>query len=89
MMLFFECRYIDGYSRRITWLKSGYTSHSPEVIASYFVECTTAVGGYPSKLRTDCGTENTVIAAIQEWATANPGMGALCPWTKLAPRPPL
>jgi len=35
------------------------------VIGQYFVDCMEQLGCCPSFLRTDCGTENTVIAALQ------------------------
>jgi len=53
-------RCIDGYSRKIMWLKASYTNHRPGLIASYFVECCQQFGGYPAHVRTDCGTENAV-----------------------------
>jgi hypothetical protein len=59
------CRCIDGYSRRIMWLKCSYSNHLPNLIAGYYLECVRDVGGYPSKMRTDCGTENVTVAAIQ------------------------
>jgi len=66
-------RCIDGYSRRIMWLRCSYSNHAPELIASYFMDCTTAVGGFPHRVRTDLGTENVLLAAIQEWATGRRG----------------
>lgn len=62
---FFISGCIDGYSRRIMWLKCAYTNHDPAVISRYFLDCTQHVGGFPDKCRTDCGTENTIIADIQ------------------------
>jgi len=56
---------IDGYSQKILWLKCAHTNHQPGVITSFFLDCVEDVGGYPATLRTDCGTENTMIAAIQ------------------------
>jgi len=47
------------------WLKCGYTNHLPGVIAGYYMECIEKCGGCPSKVRTDCGTENVLVAAIQ------------------------
>ena len=67
------CRCIDGYSRRIQWLKCSHSNHQPGVIAGYFLECVTNVGGYPHRLRTDCGTENTLIAAIQAFVAGTCG----------------
>ena len=63
---------IDGFSRCIKlWLRCSYSNHAPGLIASYFVHCTSSVGGFPHKLHNDCGTENVLIAAIQQWATGN------------------
>jgi len=61
----FFCSCIDGLSRRILWLQCGHTNHDPKVIATYFMASVSDVGGFPARVRTDCGTENTVIAAIQ------------------------
>ena len=59
------CRCIDGYSRKIIWLKASYTNHKPELIASYFLKSVGDIGGFPKHVRTDCGTENVTVAAIQ------------------------
>jgi len=56
---------IDGYSRRILWLRCSFSNHRPGIIASYFLDCVSVVGGFPATLRTDCGTANVMIAAIQ------------------------
>ena len=39
-------------------------------MAKYFVDCVKEVGGWPSLLRTDCGTENVVIAGVQSFLRA-------------------
>lgn len=70
-MCVFECRCIDGYSRKIIWLKASYTNHKPELIASYFTDSTREVGGYPRRVRTDKGTENVIVAAIQAAVTGS------------------
>jgi hypothetical protein len=62
---------IDGYSRRIMWLKCSYTNHDPAVIAGYFVETADCQNGFPEVCRTDCGTENVTVAAIQTFVTRN------------------
>ena len=56
---------VDGYSRRVLWLYVDTTNNDPKVMASYFVDCVEEVGGCPSLVRTDCGTENVVIAGVQ------------------------
>lgn len=62
---------IDGYSRKVLWLKCCYTNHHPGVVAGYFVDCVGHAGGYPLQTRTDCGTENVTIAAIQCLVSGN------------------
>jgi hypothetical protein len=47
------------------WLKVGFTNHSPGVIASYYMEAVEQLGGCPTLVRTDCGSENVILAAIQ------------------------
>ena len=56
---------IDGYSRRVLWLKVTRTNNNPEVIAKYYLECVQEHRGCPRLLRTDPGTENGTMAAIQ------------------------
>lgn len=56
---------IDGFSRRLMWLKVGTTNNNPRVVASYFVNCVQSVGGCPTILQADPGTENIVIGALQ------------------------
>ncbi len=47
------------------WLRASYSSHHPDLIATYYLETVENVGGYPARVRTDCGTENVTVAAIQ------------------------
>ena len=56
---------IDGWSRKIMWLQVARSNNNPEVPAKNFLECVTKYGGCPVKVRSDCGTENGVLAAIQ------------------------
>ncbi len=56
---------IDGFSRRIMWLRCAHTNHDPAVIAGYFLDCVQTIGGVPHGCRTDCGTENTLLATMQ------------------------
>ena len=55
---------IDGYSRRIMWLILDRTNNDPAVTARFF-DCIEQTGGCPTLVRTDCGTENGVMAGIQ------------------------
>ncbi|XP_055051829.2 uncharacterized protein [Misgurnus anguillicaudatus] len=56
---------IDGFSRKVLWLECGPTNNNPTVIAHYFISCVQNLGVIPMRLRTDCGTENGIMAAIQ------------------------
>ena len=66
---------IDGYSRKILWLRCSFSNHRPGIIASYFLDCVAVVGGFPATLRTDCGTENVMIAAIQSLVSGHHAYG--------------
>ena len=54
---------IDGFSRKIIWLKAAYTSSDPHVIGGDFVDG--ADWWLSSDIRTDLGTENVVVRDIQ------------------------
>ena len=56
---------IDGFSRRILWLKVVRSNNLPAVPAWLFVNCVKEIDGCPVLLRTDAGTENTLMAAAQ------------------------
>ena len=56
---------IDGWSRRIMWLQVVKSNNHPEVPAACFLQCVAECQGCPVKVRSDCGTENGILAAIQ------------------------
>lgn len=56
---------IDGWSRKILWLKVTRSNNKPEIPGKYFLGCVEEHGGCPIKVRTDCGTENGIISAMQ------------------------
>ena len=56
---------IDGWSRRIMWLQVVKSNNHPMVPAACFLECVSECQGCPVKVRTDCATENGIMAAIQ------------------------
>uniref|UniRef100_A0A1A8MDN9 Integrase core domain-containing protein n=2 Tax=Nothobranchius pienaari TaxID=704102 RepID=A0A1A8MDN9_9TELE len=56
---------IDGFSRKIMWLTCGKSNKDPNVIAQNYINCVAEFGVFPSRLRTDCGTENGLMAALQ------------------------
>lgn len=49
---------IDGFSRHIIWMEANCTNSNPCVIAAYFAQTVTKLGGCPKILRSDHGTEN-------------------------------
>ncbi|KAI9529837.1 hypothetical protein NQZ68_008076 [Dissostichus eleginoides] len=55
---------IDGFSRKVMWLRSGSTNNDPGIIAQHYLQCVSEFGLLPARLRTDCGTENGTMAAI-------------------------
>lgn len=67
---------MDGFSRKILWLKLSSTNQKPQVIAKYFLECIESVGGCPSVVRGDHGTENAAVAKMQIAFRINDGVGA-------------
>ena len=56
---------IDGYSRKVLWLKVLRSSNSPSVIGGTYLGCVKEMEGCPIKLVTDLGTENVLAAAMQ------------------------
>ncbi|XP_065129177.1 uncharacterized protein [Paramisgurnus dabryanus] len=62
---------IDGFSRKITWLRAASTNSDPRVIGGYFVETVERLGGCPRLVRTDMGTENVVVRDIQRYLRRN------------------
>lgn len=58
---------IDGYSRKIMWLKLSRSNKQPKNICDYFVETCKEIGGFPRKIVGDRGTENVYIAACQRF----------------------
>ena len=55
---------IDGYSRKVLWLEVSRSNNDPKVTARYYLECVKEHGFCPLQTRTDCGTENGIIAAM-------------------------
>ncbi len=58
---------IDGYSRKILWLELTRSNNKPEIPAKYYLDCVREHSGCPMIVRTDCGTENGTMAAIQAY----------------------
>lgn len=62
---------IDGFSRRLIWLKVTKSNNDPEITAKFFMESIAEVGGCPTILRTDRGTENGIMATAQAFLRRN------------------
>ena len=56
---------IDGFSRRILWLKVGVTNNNPSVIADYYLRCIEQLKCTPRILRCDLRTENSMLKILQ------------------------
>ena len=56
---------IDGFSQKIIWLKVYRTNNDPKVPASFYIQTEQHFKYCPSKVQTDCGTENGISAALQ------------------------
>ena len=55
---------IDGFSRKIMWLKVCKSNNNPIIPAKFYVETVSKHGVCPRILRTDHGTENGLMAGI-------------------------
>ena len=58
---------IDGFSRRLIWLEVNATNKNPEVIAHYYLDAVKQIGGAPQKIRSDDGSENSLIKAMHTY----------------------
>ena len=57
-------RAIDGYSRRILWLKLSSSNNNPKVIANYYLCCIKELNLIPRVVRGDHGTGNVIVCGI-------------------------
>lgn len=55
---------IDGHSRRILWLELVRSNNDPYIVASLYLKTVSSIG-IPNRIRTDCGSENGILAAAQ------------------------
>lgn len=62
---------IDGFSRKILWLKVTRSNNSPDNIGHMYLQAINEFGGCPVKLITDLGTENGLAASIQSYFRDN------------------
>ena len=57
---------VDGFSRKLLWLKTSTTNNNPEVSAYYYLKCEQDLNCVPSVVRSDSGTENTIVEILQQ-----------------------
>jgi len=62
---------IDGFSRKVLWLGVSRTNNDPMIVARSYLGVVTENEGCPRKVRTDCGTENGLLAAAQRYFMAD------------------
>jgi hypothetical protein len=62
---------VDGYSRRIIWLRCSASNNNPYVIGSFYLDAVEKLMLCPNKLRSDRRSENSVVAALQSCFTRN------------------
>eukprot|EP00111_Clytia_hemisphaerica_P011824 TCONS_00034751-protein len=58
---------IDGFSRRIIWLKVAVSNKDPAVVSNFYLDAVQNLSGIPRKVVGDRGTENIYIAAAQRF----------------------
>ena len=58
---------IDGFSRKIVWLKAYNTNSDPKLIGGYYIEAVQRSAGCPRVMRGDLGTENGHVRAFQRF----------------------
>lgn len=56
---------IDGFSRKILWLRVVKSNNNPLTVASIYLDVVKEFGYFPYCVRTDCGSENNILAAAQ------------------------
>ncbi|CAC5369865.1 unnamed protein product [Mytilus coruscus] len=56
---------IDGYSRRILWLKAGPSNNNPRYIAKFYLNFVKESRRIPRVVRADAGTENVILRDLQ------------------------
>eukprot|EP00794_Sanderia_malayensis_P002590 gene2590-3002_t len=73
---------IDGWSRRIIWLYVTRSNNFPSNIAAYYLEAVQEIGGCPTKIVTDLGTENGLVAGIQSFFRNDPDSHKYVPFPR-------
>lgn len=56
---------IDGFSRKVLWLKVGTSNRKPQFVARYYLDAVQEQGGCPGLIRCDRGKENLTVGQMQ------------------------
>ena len=62
---------IDGFNRKILWLKLGVSNNNPKFIGGYYLDCTKELNLIPWVTRTGRGTENVTICGMHRFFHRN------------------
>ena len=62
---------IDGFSRKMQWLKLFPSDKNPSEITYYYLNTVLKIGGVPRRMRADRGVENATVAGIQRLLRRN------------------
>ena len=62
---------IDGFSRRILWLKVSPSNNNPKIIASHYLTCINNLKLIPRVVRADRGSENVIVCGMQRFFRRN------------------
>ena len=54
-----------GFSRKRIWLNATHSNNDPFIVVGYFSKAIEDIGSCPSRLRTDYGTKNANMEALQ------------------------
>ena len=58
---------IDGFSRKLIWLKVGSSNKNPNVIVHYYLDAISELGGVPHVIKADDGTKHALIEPIHRY----------------------
>jgi hypothetical protein len=56
---------VDGFSRYTLWMSVSNTNKDPSLIGGYYIKAIEDLGRCPGRIRSDRGTENTLVCEIQ------------------------
>ncbi|XP_069126482.1 uncharacterized protein [Argopecten irradians] len=69
---------VDGFSRRVVWLKACSSNKKPEYIAHFYMDYVRKINGVPFIVYADKGTENSIVRDLQyalRWNHTDPFQG--------------